>query len=246
VNNAVELSGAVNHIVNYSGAPVSGVRVNAVADSADAAVANFPEQAAMLGQNFADLAWQPNYLGVTYQNSEDVNAAMTAAANGGADWIVYIGHGNASRLGRDNPRILDVDKVQAWTGDVVLLQCTCTANWQAQDSADYKSIAIQALTQPQGGISASIASSTYMNSDCAVEFATQLMTHAQTNGMRWGIALMKAQQWAGTKGGGFYDDLNKTEQIFGDPAMPVFMKSGAAQGNPGKGGTSPLPATGTF
>ena len=49
----------------------------------------------------------------------------------------------------------------------------------------------------------------------------QLMQNAGRGG-RWGEALMKAQQWAATKGSGFYADLNKTEQIFGDPAMRVF------------------------
>src|SRR6185295_18571244 len=96
----------------------------------------------------------------------------------------------------------------------------------AKNQNGYKSIAIQALTQPQGGISASIASSTYMNSENATEFMAQLMKNANTGNMRWGMALMKAQQWAATKGIGFYADLNKTEQIFGDPAMPVFTKDG--------------------
>ena len=47
---------------------------------------------------------------------------------------------------------------------------------------------------------------------------------ANRSGERWGTALMKTQQWAATKGGGFFGDLSTTEQIFGDPAMPVFNK----------------------
>src|SRR5262249_1927512 len=149
------------------------------------------------------------------------------AVNGGADWVVYVGHGNASRLGRYDPRIMETKYVPAWTGNVVFLQSTCTANWSAANVADFKSIAIQALTQPQGGITASIASSTSMTSDNAVEFMAQLMKNANANNTRWGTALMKTQQWAATKGNGFYSDLNRTEQIFGDPAMPVFSKSRA-------------------
>jgi hypothetical protein len=164
---------------------------------------------------------------VTSQTSEEVTSALTNAANGGADVILYLGHGNALRLGKADPRILDVDSVQAWTGNVVLLQATCTGNWMAKNEDGYRSIAIQALTQPQGGISASIASSTYMSSDVASEFMNQLLTNASCGGMRWGAALMKTQQWAYTKRGtsGFYADLQNTEQIFGDPAMPVFLKA---------------------
>ncbi len=251
VSNSAELSGAVQRIVSYGGAPASGVRVQAVADQADPTVADFPAQAAAMGQALPDFAWQPNYLGVTYPSSSEVTAAMTNAANGGADWILYVGHGNASRLGKNDPRILDTNKLQAWTGNVVLLQSTCTANWAASDQADLKTIAIQGLTQPQGGISASIASSTYMNSDCATEFMTQLMNAANSDGMRWGNALMKAQQWAANHGGsGFYGDLNTTEQIFGDPAMPVFMpasvKGSPATTPPAPGTSSTIPVTGTF
>jgi len=248
VNNATELSGAVSHIVNYVGAPVSGIRVNATADRADPDAGNFGVQATGLAQNFPDMTWQKNYLGETYQTAGEVTTAMTAAANGGADWIVYIGHGNASRLGKNDPRILDTNMVQAWTGNVVFLQSTCTANWASVNATGFKSIAIQALTQPQGGISASIASSTYMNSDYAVEFMQELMKNADASGMRWGTALMKTQQWAAQKGStGFYSDLNKTEQIFGDPAMKVFMKGAPAHGGSGgSGGTTQPPVTGTF
>ncbi len=256
-NNSTEMSGMVQHILNYAGAPVSGVRVQAVADQTDPTVADFPAQTAVMGQALPDLAWQPNYLGVTYPSAPEVTAAMTTAANGGADWVVYVGHGNASRLGKNVPRILDTAGIQAWTGNVVLLQSTCTANWAAADQANLITIAIQGLAQPQGGISASIASSTYMNSDCATAFMTQLMMTANSAGMRWGNALMKTQQWAagrgasGSSAAGYFNDLNKTEQIFGDPAMPVFMKSSPtgskpAVGTSGTGNSSSAPATGTF
>ncbi len=249
VNTPAELSSAVKHILNYSGAPLSGVRVHGVADQVDPEVADFAAQADTLAQSVPDMAWQRNYLGITYTTAPEVTTAMTAAANGGADWIVYIGHGNASRLGKFAPRILDVAGIQAWTGDVVFIQSTCTANWAAGNTTVFTSIAVQGLTQPQGGISASIASSTYMNSDYAVEFMGHLLKNADSGGMRWGTALMMTQQWAASMGAGFYSDLNKTEQIFGDPAMPVFMKNKPAGNNPpagtGNSGSS-TPAEGTF
>ncbi len=243
VNNAAELSVAVKHILNYKGAPASGARIHAVADQADPLAANFPAQADTVSQSFPESVWQPNYLGVTYQTAPEVTNALTTAANGGADWIVYIGHGNAVGLGNASPKILDTTSVQAWMGDVVLLQSTCTANWMAKNVNDYKSIAIQALTQPQGGISASIGTSTYMNSDCAVPFLTQLMKNADASGMRWGNALMKTQQWAASQGPGFYADLAATEQIFGDPAMPVFSKKPATE-QPPNGTPPPGPGPG--
>ncbi|HLX62492.1 MAG TPA: C25 family cysteine peptidase [Planctomycetota bacterium] len=226
VNNASELSNAVQHVLNNTGLS-TGYRVHAAADRADPDAGDFAAEAGAIAQAHPDLAWQPNYLGVTYQTSPEVTAALTQAANGGADLLIYIGHGNAVRLGNEVPRILDNDSVSQWTGSAVFLQSTCTANWMAKDEAGYQSIAIQALTQPQGGISASIASSTYMNSQNATEFMSQLLTNAGTT-QRWGNALLKTQQWAYAKGSGFYTDLTLTEQIFGDPAMPVMSKAAAA------------------
>jgi hypothetical protein len=146
--------------------------------------------------------------------------------NGGVDLVVYVGHGNAARLGAAAPRILDNDLVQEWTGNAVFLQSTCTANWMAKNEDGYKSIAIQALTQPQGGISASIASSTYVNSDTATKFMTQLLVNANLPSVRWGDALLKTQQWSQQRQGDstFFADLARTEQIFGDPAMRVLSK----------------------
>ena len=242
INNTAELSGAVQHILSNSGAPSSGIRVHAVADQADPEAGDFAAQATGMAQAMPDLTWQQNYYRVTYQTLPEVTHAMAAAANGGADWILYIGHGNAAHFGQANETILDTTSVQAWTGNSVLLQSTCTGNWMANDTQDFKSIAIQALTQPQGGISASIGTSTYMNSDYAVAFMTQLMKTADASGMRWGDALMKTQQWASLQGKNYFDDLNRTEQIFGDPAMPVLMN--AVPGG-GSSGVSTPPASGT-
>src|ERR1043165_1030226 len=96
----------------------------------------------------------------------------------------------------------------------------------AKNDAGYRTIAIQALTQPQGGISLAIGSSTYMNPQCGTEFMSQLLANANAGGMRWGDALLKTQQGAHAKSGesGFYADLTNTEQIFGDPALPVSSK----------------------
>lgn len=222
VNNATELSAAVSHIASYGGLPDSAARVHAVADRADPDAGDFGAQLSAIAQSNPDLSWQTNTLGVTYQSGTEVNAAMTDAANGGADVLLYAGHGNASRLGKDSPRILDLDSVQSWHGNVVFLQATCTANWMAQNEIGFRSIAMQALTQPQGGISASIATSTYMHSDVAAQFMNQLLKNiGDGKSRRWGQALMRAQQWAFNQGGGFYQDLGLTEQLFGDPAMLI-------------------------
>ncbi len=251
-NTPDELNNAVSRIVNYMGAPESGVRVHAVADRTDPAVADFGAQADQISAALPGVTWQRNYLGETVQTSPEVTAAMRDAANGGADWLLYIGHGNSVRLGKDDPRILQsdgvIDNVKDLTGSSVFLQSTCTGNWMAANTTGFRSIAIQALTQPQGGISASIGTSTYMNSDYAVAFMSQLMKSADAgNGMRWGDALMASQQWAARQGGGYYADLNRTEQLFGDPAMPVFMKAVPMQNKPPvPGGTAGTPVQGTF
>jgi hypothetical protein len=226
VNDSGELSVAVKRIIANKGL-ASGWRMHAVADSLDPDAGDFAAQTDAIAQAHADMTWQKNYLGITSQSSPEVTSALKDAANGGADAILYVGHGNAMRLGKEDPRILDTNSVQDWTGNVVFLQSTCTANWMAKDEEGYKSIAIQALTQAQGGISASIASSTYMNSKFATEFMSQLLANANSGGKRWGDALRQTQAWALSKNSapGFYRDLSVTEQLFGDPAMPVFSKS---------------------
>ena len=234
VNNTADLSGIVSHIVNYKGFPVSGIRGQITADTTDPAAGDFPVQSDGLAADHPDIAWQRNYLGVTAQVPGDATTAMTTAANGGADLLVYVGHGNALGLGNASPKILDTTSVQNWHGNVPLLQSTCTANWMAKDVQNYHSIAIQALTQPQGGISASIATSTYMNSDVAVKFMDRLLKNANVGGMRWGTALLQSQQWALSQGASGYNaDLGRTEQLFGDPAMPVFSTSTGGGGTTG-------------
>jgi hypothetical protein len=224
VNDPGELRNAVSHILSY-GSISSGARVHAAADQADPAAGDFPAQSDSIAQAHPDLSWQRNYLGVTCQSTAEVTAGLTAAANGGADLLFYTGHGNASHLGAAERQILDGTDVAAWHGNAIFLQATCTANWMAKNEEGFKSIAIQALTQPYGGISASIASSTYMNSGMAVEFMNQLLKNAGVPGARWGNGLMRAQQWAFSRPeGGFYLDLGRTEQLFGDPGMRVYSK----------------------
>jgi hypothetical protein len=176
-----------------------------------------------------------------------VSAALDTAANGDADVIVYIGHGNAARLGNADPRILDTASVQNWTGDVVFLQSTCTANWVAKDEAGYRSIAIQALTQPQGGIAASLATTTYCTSEPAVDFMQNLLKSALERPARWSDALLKAQQYAYQQSkispaetAQWYADLAKTECMLGDPALKILAAPAA------KPGTAPAPAAGQY
>ncbi len=244
VDDANELSIAVSHILNYQGIPASGVRVHAVADKPDPAVADFgAELDTLVKAQHPELTWQENYLARTYISPTEVTAAMKAAANGGADLIMYSGHGNASHLGNEDPHILDQTGVQVWAGNAIFLQATCTANWAAANIAGYKSIAMQALTQPQGGIAAGIGTSTYLSSDSALNFMNQLINNANGSDARWGCALMKAQQWAGAQSADkFYGDVMKTEQLFGDPAMRVFSRK-----VPGKNQeTPPTEQSGTF
>gem|GEM_PF-518832 len=227
VNTPNELSVAVHRILSHDEPRPqgSGLRVHAVADALDPTVADFAAEADSIAQANPEFAWQQNYLGVTYATSPEVTAAMRDAANGGADLLLYVGHGNAVRLGMNDPRILQsdgvIDNVKDWTGNAVFVQATCTANWMAKDESGYRSIAIQALTQPQGGISASIGTSTYMNPDVGAAFANQLLQNAGSSA-RWGSALLNAQRWAGAQtGSAYYGDMMRTEQLFGDPAMPI-------------------------
>ena len=60
----------------------------------------------------------------------------------------------------------------------------------------------------------------------------QLLKNAKGgSNLRWGTALLRTQQWALQQSGAssFYGDLGRTEQIFGDPAMPVFSLPGQVE-----------------
>ncbi len=228
VNTSADLGVAVNRILAHVALPVSGAKVHIAADQADPAAGDFPAQADALAKLHPEFTWQRNYLGVTSPDSPSVTAALTTAANGGAHLLIYAGHGNSVRLGKNDPRILDTNSVQAWTGNTVFLQATCTALWMADDVPGFRNIAMQALVQPQGGLSASIGTSTYMDSACAADFMDHLLQNIGANSARWGDALLMTQKWASLKGqtdSQFYLDLSTTEQLFGDPAMPVHIKS---------------------
>jgi autotransporter-associated beta strand protein len=247
-NTAGECAVAVRRILSNAGLPPSGYRGHFTADVADQAAGDFAAEAESVIAANPDMPFTRNYLGITYQNADDVTASMAQAANGGADVLFYNGHGSAARLGATVPRILDTDTVQAWQGNVVLIATTCTFNWVAKAESDYRSIPIQAMVQPQGGIAASIGVTTYMNSIPGTEFTKQLVTqvHSLGSGARWGDVLLRSQQWAFSQSGGdqefgsWYMDLSKTECILGDPAMPVYGKQHGSK--PVSGGA---PQTGT-
>lgn len=227
VNNSAELSSAAQHVLSNKGLS-SGWRAHVVADTPDADAGDFAAQCDDIAHSHPELSWQKNYLGATHQLSSEVTSALRDAANSGAEMILYSGHGNSIHWGATN--ILDVAEVTNWKSSVVLLQATCTGNWMAKNESGFRSIAIQALTQPQGGISASIGSSTYMHSAIHMNFMNQLLSNA-SNSTRWGDALLKTQQWSYSRRAtsAFYDDLTRTEQLFGDPAMPVHSAKPATQ-----------------
>ncbi|MCY3021776.1 MAG: C25 family cysteine peptidase [Planctomycetota bacterium] len=210
VNTPEELTVAVQRTLSYQGLPATGWRALVTADIKDPAAGDFAAEGDLLADSVPEISWSKAYLGVTHANPPLVTEAMRQAASGDADLIVYIGHGNSRILGTCSPPILDANSVQTWTGNVVLLQDTCTANWFLRNEPDFHSIAIQALTQPQGGIAASIATTTYMLSMPDTEMITEIIKQAGTPGARWGEALLAAQQWAYKASGGepgWYMDL---------------------------------------
>lgn len=252
VNNAAEAAIAVNHVLNYHGVPSSGFRAHISADIADPLAGDFAAEAEDLVASNPEVSWTRNYLGITYQTAAEATESMRQAACGGADLLIYNGHGSAIHLGANDPHILDTDSVQTWTGDVVFIAATCTFNWVAKVEQNYRSIPIQALVQPQGGMAASIGTTTYMDAGPDMAFVQQLLTQMNSGGSkaRWGDVLLKAQQWAYFQGqngtqsnGNWYQDLSRTECIMGDPAMSVFGKSNPTTSN---NPTNPTgPATGT-
>jgi hypothetical protein len=247
-NTAGECSVAVRHILNYKGLPASGWSGHVTADVADIAAGDFAAEAESVINSFPDLSFTRNYVGVTCETAVEATESMAQAASGGAELMFYNGHGNSARLGNNVPRILDAVTVQEWKGNVVFIAATCTFNWVAKNEDGYRSIPIQAMVQPQGGMAASISTTTYMNSTPAIDFTKQLLTQSQNLGSqaRWGDVVLRAQQWAyqasSAADGSWYMDLSKTECILGDPAMPVYGKSAPA-GTTGHPVTPTAPST---
>ncbi|HLX61050.1 MAG TPA: C25 family cysteine peptidase [Planctomycetota bacterium] len=236
-NTSGDVSNAVKRILSYRGVAASSARAQITADAFDPSVGDFTAEADTIVAANPNMAWSRNYLGGNAATSAGAGVAMSDAANGGADFLVYNGHGSAAHLGAADPHILDANTVQNWTGNIVFIGVTCTFNWVAKNEQNYRSIPIQALTQPQGGMAASISTTTYMNSGPGVEFAKQLLAQSQTaSNARWGDLLLRAQQWAYAQSqangadASWYLDLSKTECILGDPAMPVMMKGAGASG----------------
>jgi hypothetical protein len=246
VNTPEELSVAVSRTLAYQGMPLSGQRALMVADLADITAGDFPKESDGLIASSPEFAWTKSYMGV---NSDPATATemMRQAASGGADIIMFNGHGNSRLLGIQIPRILDVNSVQTWTGNVILLQATCNGNFVSRDEQNYHSIAIQAMTQPQGGIAASISSTTFMLSQPHNEFMQTLLQQASGQDVRWGRALLATQQWAHgmaaakRSSGNWYQDLANTECMLGDPALRVYHHdsyTGGAGVGSGPGGGS--------
>ena len=250
VNTPGDLTVAVSRTLNYNGANDSVWRGHLVADANDPDAGDFSVLADGVAAANSQITWSKNYFGVPVENDlPGVSTALTAAANGAADVIVYVGHGSALHLGNQQPYILDTNAVQQWTGNVVLLQETCTANWIAKDVVGYQSIAIKALTQPQGGIALSIGNTTYCTATPAIDVLNNLLqnTSKQYSGKmttRWGDVLLQALNYSYGQGrtapesdAQWFRDLAQTECLLGDPALPIRGKIGTKQSkteSPGK------------
>ena len=241
-NDAAQAAVAVSRILAHKGFAESGLTAQITADVNDPEAGDFSSNADSLVNANPKVAWTKSYAGIGGTTLADCTVAMTKAANDGTDMLFYEGHGSAGRLGAAVPGILDTTSVQAWTGNTIIIPSTCTFNWFSKDVQDYHSIAIQAMTQAGGGISASIATTTYMEAGPGIEFNKQLLANLQSanRNARWGDVLVKTQQWAGTQTSalsGWYVDLMHTECLLGDPAMPVFSvrpTAGAARTQPGR------------
>ncbi|HLX61163.1 MAG TPA: C25 family cysteine peptidase [Planctomycetota bacterium] len=219
--NADELRQMVAHTLNYRGLSASGWSAELAADRADPAAADFPAVAAGLAATLPSITWQIDALGVSTQSAADVTEQMRAAACGGADLVMYVGHGNSARLGAQVPRILDADSIQTWTGDTVLVLATCAGNWFAGNDYTVRSIAMQGLSQPQGGIAASFGTTTYSTATVDTQYMRVFLSQAQIPGARWGDALLRAQQWSAAQSAPDASEMSKTQCMLGDPALPV-------------------------
>jgi len=103
----------------------------------------------------------------------------------------------------------------------VVLSATCNgAYFMRHPQWPSQTLAEVLLGQPGGGTPAFIGSSTYTNSGPHVEFMGELLSRSGEEGMRWGDALRKTRNWAAGRSQSMRD-LGMTEQLLGDPALPV-------------------------
>ncbi|MCK6470534.1 MAG: C25 family cysteine peptidase [Planctomycetes bacterium] len=221
VNNEAELAVAVQRSLDHvASAGSSGTCGLAVADERDG-FDFFDSQAAKIVADVPEIEWaQANLGSAEYPDAASITEAMEDAANGDANVILFVGHGSSSKLSKSN--VLDVTKCAGWTGNVVLLQATCTANYTIHNLPGQSTNAGTLLTQAQGGIAASIATTTYTNSIAGMNFMSDLLGAAQRGSATWGEALVKAQQEAFERGrtSELDADMAKTECLLGDPALP--------------------------
>ncbi|MCK6471638.1 MAG: C25 family cysteine peptidase [Planctomycetes bacterium] len=225
VNNTSELAVLVQRTLGHVAAAGSnGTRGLAVGDTADGFNV-FSSQAAHIVEGVPEIEWTRANLGSTeYPDAASITTAMQDAANGDADVILFVGHGSSSVLSKS--KVLTVAKCPAWTGNAVLLQATCSANYTLHNFPGHYTNAGTLLTQAGGGIAASIGTTTYTNSVSGMYFMADLLGAAQRGSATWGEALAKAQAEAHKRGktgkdkSEFDADLARTECLLGDPALP--------------------------
>lgn len=265
VLDAAELEVAVARTLSYR---VKGKTVRRGLLVADGLAPGDPDfHAAMdgLARRTRGVQWRKAYLGsASFPDGASITDAMKDAADGNADLILFAGHGSSTRLSKS--QVLDTSKAADWTGNVVLLQATCTANYFVHNQTDFHSIAEALLTQPQGGISASVATTTWAPGAALNTFMSDLLNASRKPGMTWGEALMEAQRKSHDRTMGAWDslvpayrDLARSECLLGDPALqangvlPDFTKPpqraenespvAVALGSPARG---PAPLTVSF
>ncbi|MCK6471413.1 MAG: C25 family cysteine peptidase [Planctomycetes bacterium] len=224
-----ELSIAIERTLSYKAGASGGAALMA-ADRLDPAAGDFAAEAEAITTAVPEHVWRRAYLGLTHATADGVGDALRDAANGEAELIVYVGHGSSSKLSKET--IMTVADAAGWTGNVVFVQSTCTPNYFIHNVPGYYSIAEALLTQPQGGIAASLGTTTYLASPPASEFMKELLNASRTPGVRWGEALRAAQralearaETAAPGDAQTYRDLAKTESLLGDPALLTARKS---------------------
>ena len=230
VNSAEEAANAVGKILGYRGARESGGSGVIMAERNDPQAGDFHAQGEELAGALGEVSWTR-----AYQESVGEAAAVREkfmrSVNGGADVAVFIGHGSSRRWGRDN--LMTEGQVGGWTGNAVVLIASCNGAYFLRHP-DYPSswnttLAQKLLGQAGGGSPAVIGSPTFTGSASHVKLMAELLKRSRGSATkRWGDALVEAQAWALAQvDDRDLPDLGRTEQLLGDPALPVTGKEEA-------------------
>ncbi len=173
--------------------------------------------------------WLDHYSGFTV----DMQSRMRQQYNEGMHFVVYIGHSGTLQWGRDNERFLTTTDIPLLTnGDQpsIMLPMTCLEGLYHFPEAEFQGVSEGLLRASSGGAVAS-----YAPTGLQVQTAHDYLLSGFYDGLflyghtTLGAAVMDAKINLDQNGSFFFQDLQDTFMLLGDPAMSLKLWQGIEQ-----------------